>query len=145
MQNLLQAATKQVNSNSSTTSTSSTSSSSSKLLGSANVHNQNLNEELSSSGGASNLANGVTSSSKSIRSSLKLAKLNSNLNASMLINASPSHETGNRYSTDQFHQQIADLQSNLKSVKSLTNLYESKQLSVSPPNTSPHAISTQNT
>ena len=51
------------------------------------------------------------------------------------------HNVSSRYA-DNFQQQMSEIQSNLKSVKSLTNLYESKQLSVSPPNTSPNASTT---
>jgi len=122
--NLLLATATKPNSNSSTTSTSSTSSTSSKLLGS-NVQNAHIQEELSTS--------------KSQRTSLKLSKLTSGLNGSNIT--SPTSETNeassSRFNADNFHQQVAELQSNLKSVKSLTNLYESKQLSVSPPTTSP--------
>ena len=134
-------------SNSSTASTSSTSSSSSKFL-SHQLANQTAADELSPPPPFLLKNN----SSTNIRNSLKLAKLNSNFNAtSMLVNspsASSSSNTNNnnneqRYA-DSFQQQLADLQSNLKSVKSLTNLYESKQLSISPPNTSPTASSSGN-
>lgn len=137
--NLLMATTTKPTSNSSTTSTSSTSSSSSKLLGSNVQNGMNLHEELSLATG------GGSSSQKSQRTSLKLSKLTNGLTNSAITSPTSEVMTNEALNSasmqHNFHQQIAELQSNLKSVKSLTNLYESKQLSVSPPTNSPNASS----
>jgi len=99
----------------------------------------NIHEELSLATG------GGSSSQKSQRTSLKLSKLTNGLTNSAITSPTSEVMTNDALNSGSmqhnFHQQIAELQSNLKSVKSLTNLYESKQLSVSPPTTSPNASS----
>ncbi len=76
-------------------------------------------------------------------SNLSTSSINNTPSSQLNSTASTTSTKDTRYS-DQFQKQLADLTSNLKSVKSLTNLYESKQLSLSPPNTSPSASTNTN-